>query len=76
MHFSMLIMPGTELCEHLTHAYLKENTGVPFKSYLVLHKMSKAYSLLFSGKNITEAAEILQDGMGQCNTKATLFMKA
>lgn len=39
----------------LSHIF-KEQTGVPLKSYIVLRKLQKAYLLLFSGKNITEAA--------------------
>lgn len=39
----------------LAHLF-KEQTGMPLKSYLVMHRLMHAYSLLFQGKNITEAA--------------------
>lgn len=39
----------------LSHIF-KEQTGVPLKSYIVLRKLQKAYLLLFSSKNITDAA--------------------
>lgn len=39
----------------LAHLF-KEQTGVPLKSYLVLHKMYQAFSLLLHGSSITDAA--------------------
>lgn len=34
----------------------REQTGVPLKSYLLLHQMERAFAGLFHGKRITEAA--------------------
>lgn len=42
--------------EHL----FKEQTGMPLKSYLTMHRLINAYQLLFGGASITEAA--LQSG--------------
>ncbi len=39
----------------LAHLF-KEETGIPLKSYIVLHKLQKAYELIFNGENITTAA--------------------
>lgn len=39
----------------LAHLF-KEETGVPLKSYIVLHKLQKAYDSIFDGENITTAA--------------------
>ena len=39
----------------LSHLF-KEQTGMPLKSYVVLHKLQKAYIHLFQNSNITEAA--------------------
>ena len=39
----------------LSHLFKKE-TGIPLKSYIVLHKLQKAYESIFYGENITTAA--------------------
>ncbi|NLU52743.1 MAG: helix-turn-helix transcriptional regulator [Clostridiaceae bacterium] len=39
----------------LAHLF-KEETGIPLKSYIVLHKLQGAYELIFNGENITTAA--------------------
>lgn len=39
----------------LAHLF-KEETGIPLKSYIVLHKLQKAYESIFNGENITSAA--------------------
>lgn len=39
----------------LSHLFKKE-TGIPLKSYIVLRKLMKAYDLIFSGENFTNAA--------------------
>lgn len=39
----------------LAHLF-KEETGIPLKSYIVLHKLQKAYESIFNGENITGAA--------------------
>lgn len=39
----------------IAHLFKKE-TGIPLKSYIVLHKLQKSYDLIFNGENITTAA--------------------
>lgn len=39
----------------LAHLF-KEETGIPLKSYIVLHKLQGAYESIFNGENITTAA--------------------
>lgn len=39
----------------LAHLF-KEETGIPLKSYIVLHKLQEAYKSIFNGENITTAA--------------------
>lgn len=39
----------------LAHLF-KEETGIPLKSYIVLHKLQKAYDAIFDGENFTTAA--------------------
>ncbi|MGL5149281.1 MAG: helix-turn-helix domain-containing protein [Clostridium sp.] len=39
----------------LAHLF-KEQTGIPLKSYIVLHKLKKAYEFILKGDNITEAS--------------------
>lgn len=39
----------------LSHLF-KAETGIPLKSYIVLHQVERAFSKLLSGQNITEAA--------------------
>lgn len=39
----------------LAHLF-KEETGIPLKSYIVLHKLQIAYESIFNGENITTAA--------------------
>ncbi len=39
----------------LSHLFKKE-TGIPLKSYIVLHKLQKAYEAIFDGESITAAA--------------------
>lgn len=39
----------------LSHLF-KAETGVPLKSYIVLHKLQKTYDSIFQGENITTAA--------------------
>lgn len=39
----------------LAHLF-KEETGIPLKSYIVLHKLQGAYEQIFNGENITTAA--------------------
>lgn len=39
----------------LAHLF-KEETGIPLKSYIVLHKLQKAYELIGNGESITTAA--------------------
>lgn len=39
----------------LAHLF-KEETGIPLKSYIVLHKLHKAYDSIFKGESITTAA--------------------
>lgn len=41
----------------LSHLF-KEQTGIPLKSYIILHQMERAFDELFAGKNITEASMI------------------
>jgi AraC-like DNA-binding protein len=45
----------------LAHLF-KEETGIPLKSYIVLHKLRKAYNYIFDGENFTAAA--LKAGFG------------
>jgi AraC-like DNA-binding protein len=56
----------------LAHLF-KEQTGMPLKSYLVMHRLMHAYSLLFQGKNITEAA--MQSGFDSSSHLAMLNKK-
>ncbi|BAE82698.1 helix-turn-helix domain-containing protein [Desulfitobacterium hafniense] len=39
----------------LAHLF-KDETGIPLKSYLVLHKLQRAYESIFAGETITTAA--------------------
>lgn len=39
----------------LAHLF-KEQTGIPLKSYIVMHKLERAYKALMNGSNITTAA--------------------
>lgn len=39
----------------LAHLF-KEETGIPLKSYIVLHKLQRAYEFIFNGETITTAA--------------------
>jgi len=39
----------------LAHLF-KEETGIPLKSYIVLHKLQRAYDSIFNGETITTAA--------------------
>ncbi len=39
----------------LAHLF-KEETGIPLKSYIVMHKLQNAYESIFNGENITTAA--------------------
>ncbi len=39
----------------LSHLF-KEETGIPLKSYIVLHKLLRAYENIFDGESITAAA--------------------
>lgn len=39
----------------LAHLF-KEETGIPLKSYIVLHKLQRVYESIFNGENITTAA--------------------
>ena len=39
----------------LAHLF-KEETGIPLKSYIVLHKLQRAYESIFNGENITTSA--------------------
>lgn len=39
----------------LSHIF-KENTGIPLKSYLLLHQLFTAYHQIFAGMSVTEAA--------------------
>lgn len=39
----------------LAHLF-KEETGIPLKSYIVLHKLQKAYDYVFQGATLTDAA--------------------
>lgn len=39
----------------LSHLF-KEETGIPLKSYIVLHKLQRAYEKIFNGESITDAA--------------------
>lgn len=41
----------------LSHLF-KEQTGIPLKSYILLHQMERAFDELFAGKNITKASMI------------------
>ncbi len=41
----------------LSHLF-REQIGVPLKSYIILHQLEKAFTALFDGKNITDAAMI------------------
>ena len=41
----------------LSHLF-KEQTGIPLKSYIILHQMERAFDELFAGKNITESSMI------------------
>lgn len=41
----------------LSHLF-KEQTGIPLKSYIILHQMERAFDELFAGKNITKASMI------------------
>lgn len=51
-HFSKEIGLSESRLAHL----FKEETGIPLKSYIVLHKLQSAYELIFNGENITVAA--------------------
>lgn len=52
-HFAKSISLSASRLSHL----FKERTGIPLKSYIVLHKLEKAYTLLLNeNKSITEAA--------------------
>jgi len=39
----------------LSHLF-KEETGIPLKSYIVLHKLQRVYQKIFDGESITDAA--------------------
>lgn len=39
----------------LSHLF-REQVGVPLKSYILFHQLEKAFSAIFDGKNITDAA--------------------
>lgn len=51
-HFS----ERTYLSESRLAHLFKAETGIPLKSYIVLHKLQKAYESIFNGENITTAA--------------------
>ncbi len=51
-HFS----DKTHLSESRLAHLFKEETGIPLKSYVVLHKLQIAYQSIFNGENITTAA--------------------
>ena len=46
----------TGLSESRIAHLFKEETGIPLKSYIVLHKLHRAYESIFNGENITTAA--------------------
>lgn len=52
----------TDLSESRLAHLFKEETGIPLKSYIVLHKLQRAYESIFNGENITTAA--LNAGFG------------
>lgn len=55
-HSLQLIAANVNLSiSRLSHLF-KQETGIPLKSYIVLHKVKKAYYYYFLGKNITNAA--------------------
>jgi AraC-like DNA-binding protein len=39
----------------LAHLF-KEQTGIPLKSYIILHKLHEAYDMIFDGASVTDAA--------------------
>jgi len=39
----------------LAHLF-KDQTGIPLKSYIVIHKLGRAYEVIFNGGSITDAA--------------------
>lgn len=51
IHFSMLITPGTELCEHLTHAFLEDRDYYDF-SLMVDEKLEKAFQELVNDSTV------------------------
>lgn len=51
-HFS----ERTYLSESRLAHLFKSETGIPLKSYIVLHKLQKAYEAIFNGDSITAAA--------------------
>lgn len=46
----------THLSESRLAHLFKDETGIPLKSYLVLHKLQRAYEAIFNGETITTAA--------------------
>ncbi|MGE5627941.1 MAG: helix-turn-helix domain-containing protein [Solirubrobacterales bacterium] len=51
-HFSKTIGLSESRLAHL----FKKEIGIPLKSYIVLHKLQRAYQLILNGENITTAA--------------------
>lgn len=51
IHFSMLITPGTELCEHLTHAFLENRDYYDF-SLMADEKLEKTFQELVNDSTV------------------------
>jgi len=56
LHQLKYLSKKTYLSESRLAHLFKDQTGIPLKSYIVLHKLQKAYELIFNGENLTTAA--------------------
>ncbi|GEN32381.1 AraC-like DNA-binding protein [Cerasibacillus quisquiliarum] len=56
LHQLKYLSKKTYLSESRLAHLFKDQTGIPLKSYIVLHKLQKAYELIFNGENLTVAA--------------------
>jgi|SRR5690625_433710 len=56
LHQIKYLSKQTYLSESRLAHLFKEQTDIPLKSYIVLHKLQKAYELIFNGESLTAAA--------------------
>ncbi len=56
LHQVKYIAEEMSLSESRLSHHFKEETGIPLKSYIVLHKLQRVYQKIFDGISITDAA--------------------